>query len=188
MTEESEGAAARVSTTGWPDVMKAAIWPVFALIAVAIFFTPISGILRNTADKATLNELNMGPLQVKLSAAAEKLRAPAPAIAKMVAGLDSAQVEELINWNENALSVQFCLNPAPLGDPRWGRLTDDYVRGRIEDARAYRGMIEAGIFTAEPVETQPTGCSDSVAITPDGLRAKHFLLDLLTNALELSTK
>ena len=179
---------------GWPDVLKAAIWPLFALAVIALFFSPIRQVLETTGRSGrALDELKVGPLQVKLSpTAAAKLPVPDAGLAKALAALTAADIKILIEYPDEVMSTEFCLKPPPLGDPGWGRLSDDFARGRIHDAERFRAMIGLGLFAAEQQRGDGFSCPvdgwAAVSWTEDGKAAKKFLIDLAANAVQLSTE
>lgn len=186
------------STKPWIDLAKVLIWPTVILLFVLIFYSPISGLLRNTVDSGmSVSEVKLGNLEVKLAPiATSEVRPPDEVLAKLLASLTSADIQLLLEWPEGVIDNSACVGPmAPASSPLWGvgksRLSDNFIQARMREATQMASLVDRKIFSFEIVNGRGYGgdaCSaegsGTVSLTAEGRRIKPFLVQFVSASVK----
>ncbi|NUU37807.1 hypothetical protein [Pseudomonas sp. C2B4] len=176
----------------WIDLAKAAIWPVVIVFLVLTFYTPISGLLRNTVNSgASISELKLGTLEVRLSPSASKeIQPPDESLSKLLSSLTTSDVKFLLEWPDGIESSGACIGPiAPSSSPLWGHLSKSYIDGRIRESNLVSSLVDRKILLFERKNgyvgyaCSPEG-SGAVSLSEDGRRIKPFLIQLVSESLQ----
>jgi hypothetical protein len=154
------------------ELIKAALWPAIALIAIILFYSPIRSVLDNVASRASdIQQIKLGSLE--LSIKVSDLPIPDSETARAIVKLnDDTVVELLFSTGEQGRSR--CYNSDPLE-------TDNYY---VIDEQLSSSLLITLTKQASPQEW----CKNehAIALTTLGTKVKDYLLKLLMSQIRKS--
>lgn len=202
----TKSAPAAATQTPWLELAKAAIWPIFIVVLVAIFFAPIRSLPQNSIDRrSAISELKIGVLEIKLSPSSiAQIKPPDDAVAKLAASLDGADIRWLMEQEREGSSSSGCNGQmAPMESDLWGtsgsptrmntRWTKENIERAIAFAAATQSRVLKGLLVFENIRGRGFGgdacapeASGMVTLTPVAWKTKLFLTELLAESLKLN--
>lgn len=172
--------------TNWLDVLAKLFWPLLALLALIMFFRPLSVALdKVAANLGSAENIELGPIRLKfVPEAARDLPRPSPDVATTLAQLGAHELELLVSHAENQRN-ELCRKEA-LKSP---------APSLEQVSAAYERLFQLKLVKFEQDDnSQPTAmdwCARRdavqwVVLTDFGKQVRQYLLQIITKAVVIS--
>jgi hypothetical protein len=173
---------AEAAETNWLDVLRAALWPTLALIALILLQGPAIKILTKVSEGGA-QEIEAGP--VKITFSPEGLRRvppPSPAVGDVLPKLTQGEVDALMaHAPEDGLPI--CQADALKIDSSGSR----------QKAAVYDKLFGDGLVSLEsprPDDANQSWCElkglRTARLTETGKSVREYLLSVITNSITIS--
>jgi hypothetical protein len=148
------------------ELIKAALWPAIALVAIILFYSPIRAVLDNISSRANeIEKIRLGSLELSVKVA--DLPTADPATARAIVKLDNDTLIELFSLSQSGVGGS-CYNETPINkSPRY---TTD------------KTLSELSLITWTAGSGSSNDCKRpyDIKLTDLGLNVRDYLLSLLT--------
>ena len=167
--------------TNWLDVIKSALWPTIALLALIFFSTPVSSLLEKFANQISgSQEITIGSMKIQLNLeAARKIPPPTKDMVRAFSHLKPEDIDVLLSHAENVGRGVCTVEGAHVTS--W--------RGPVDEARTYLRFSEEGMveFTDSPFDVRdcPKKEQRLAKLTEFGKTVRRYLLDVITSTLTI---
>jgi hypothetical protein len=147
------------------ELIKAALWPAIALIAIILFYSPIRSVLDNVASRASdIQQIKLGSLELSIKVG--DLPIPDSETARAIVKLNDETLIELLSSTGKDVTGRCYSDPLE---------TDDHYA--IDTQLSSHILI-----TLSKQASPPEWCKNqyAIALTTLGTKVKDYLLKLLT--------
>ncbi|WP_141630394.1 hypothetical protein [Sinorhizobium meliloti] len=154
------------------ELVKAALWPAIALIALLMFFSPLSQIIMSVSRRADqIETLKLGSLELNIQVS--QLPRADKETAEAISGMDNEMVRNLLF--------------APDGSSLFGHCYKPEIDLSQNEHAAIERLASKKLVTWTK-SNDPGECAEhySVEITALGTKARRFLFDLISSQVSSS--